>query len=71
MWNKDSFKFGGYFWPNGNIYLGNFKNDCVNGYGTFYSSGLNTIETGIWKEGRRLEINDKDTIPSTRYLSFL
>ena len=70
-WEKDSFKFGGYFWPNGNIYMGNFKNDCVNGYGTFYSSGLNTIETGIWKDGRRVEINDKDTIPSTRYLSFL
>ena len=71
IWEKDSFKFGEYFWPNGNIYLGNFKNDCVNGYGTFYSSALSTIETGLWKDGRRVDINDKDTIPSTRYLSFL
>ena len=70
-WEKDSFKFGEYFWPNGNIYLGNFKNDYVNGFGTFYCSALGTIETGIWKDGRRVDVNDKDTIPSTRYLSFL
>ena len=70
-WENDSFKFGEYFWPNGNIYLGNFQNDCVNGYGTFYNSSLSTIETGLWKDGRRVDINDKDTIPSTRYLSFL
>ena len=71
IWEKDSFKFGEYSWPNGNIYLGNFKNDCVNGYGTFYSSGMNTIETGLWKDGRRVDINDKENIPSTRYLAFL
>lgn len=71
IWEKDSFKFGEYYWPNGNIYLGNFQDDCVNGYGTFYSSSMSTIETGLWKNGRRLDINDKDTIPSTRYLSFI
>ncbi len=51
--------------------MGNFENDCVNGYQTFYSSGLNSIETGIWKDGRRVEINYKDIIPSTRYFFFL
>jgi len=70
-WEKDSFKFGQYFWPNGNVYLGNFQNDSVNGFGTFYNSTLSTIETGVWKDGRREDIRDKDTIPSTRYLSFL
>ena len=70
-WEKDSFKFGEYFWPNGNIYLGNFENDYVNGFGTFYCSGLSTIETGIWKEGRRVADTEKETIPTTRYLSFL
>ena len=70
-WEKDSFKFGQYFWPNGNVYLGNFQNDSVNGFGTFYNSILSTIETGVWKDGRREDIRDKDTIPSTRYLSFL
>jgi hypothetical protein len=69
-WEKDSFKFGEYFWPNGNIYLGNFENDYVNGFGTFYCAALGTIETGIWKDGRRIDVN-KDNIPSTRYLSFL
>ena len=70
-WEKDSFKFGQYIWPNGNIYFGNFENDSVNGYGTFYSSSMNTIETGIWKDGRRVQITDKENIPSTRYLSFI
>ena len=70
-WEKDSFKFGQYTWPNGNIYFGNFENDSVNGYGTFYSSSANTIETGIWKDGRRVQIIDKENIPSTRYLSFI
>ena len=70
-WEKDSFKFGQYFWPNGNVYLGNFQNDSVNGFGTFYNSTMSTIETGVWKDGRREDICDKDTIPSTRYLSFL
>ena len=70
-WNRDTFKFGFYYWPNGNIYVGNFNNDGVNGYGSFYSSYLGTIESGIWKDGKRENIYDKETIPSTRYLSFL
>ena len=70
-WNKDTFKFGFYYWPSGNIYVGNFNNDGVNGYGSFYSSFLGTIESGIWKDGKRENIYDKETIPSTRYLSFL
>ena len=70
-WSKDTFKFGIYHWPNGNVYVGNFKNDSVNGYGSFYSSLLGTIESGIWKDGKRENIYDKETIPSTRYLSFL
>ena len=70
-WIKDTFKFGVYRWPNGNIYIGNFNNDGVNGYGSFYSSLLGTIESGIWKSGKRENIHDKETIPSTRYLSFL
>ena len=70
-WEKDTFKFGTYYWPNGNIYLGNFNNDGVNGYGSFYSSLLGTIESGIWKDGKRENIYDKESIPSTRYLSFL
>ena len=70
-WVKDTFKFGTYFWPNGNIYFGNFSNEGVNGYGSFYSSLLGTIESGIWKDGKRENIYDKETIPSTRYLSFL
>ena len=70
-WENDSFKFGEYFWPNGNIYFGNFQNDYVNGFGTFYNRALSTIETGLWKDGKRVDINDKDTIPSTRYLCFL
>ena len=71
LWENDSFKFGQYCWPNGNIYLGNFKNDSVNGFGTFYNSALGTIETGEWKDGRRVDINQKDNIPATRYLSYL
>ena len=70
-WEKDEFKFGEYFWPNGNIYFGNFKNDSINGFGTFYNSYLNKFETGIFKEGRRLNITDSDSIPNIRYLSFL
>ena len=70
-WEKDTFKFGEYFWPNGNVFLGNFQNDTVNGFGTFYNGALGTIETGIWKNGKRVDINHKDIIPSTRYLSFL
>ena len=71
IWENDTFKFGEYSWPNGNIFLGNFQNDTVNGYGTFYNSALGTIETGLWKNGKRDDINHKDTIPATRYLSFL
>ena len=71
LWEKDTFKFGEYLWPNGNIFLGNFQNDTVNGYGTFYSSALGTIETGLWKNGKTDDINHKDNIPATRYLSFL
>ena len=70
-WVKDSYRFGTYYWPNGNIYIGNFNGDGVNGYGSFYSSLLGTIESGIWKSGKRDDIYDKETIPSTRYLSFL
>ena len=70
-WSKDTFKFGMYYWPNGNVYIGNFNNDGVNGYGSFYSSLLGTIESGVWKNGKRENIYDKETIPSTRYLSFL
>ena len=71
MWENDTFKFGEYLWPNGNVFLGNFQNDTVNGYGTFFNSYMGTIETGVWKNGRRGDIYHKDTIPSTRYLSFL
>ena len=71
LWENDTFKFGEYFWPNGNVFLGNFQNDSVNGFGTFYNGALGTIETGVWKNGKRVDINHKDTIPSTRYLSFL
>ena len=71
IWENDTFRFGEYFWPNGNVFLGNFQNDTVNGYGTFYNSALGTIETGLWKNGKRDDINHKDTIPATRYLSFL
>ena len=70
-WNNDSFKFGEYYWPNGNFFLGNFQNDSVNGYGTFYNGALGTIETGTWKNGKRENINNKDIIPSIRYLTFL
>ena len=70
-WKNDSFKFGTYSWANGNLFLGNFDNDSIEGMGTFYSAGLGTIETGLWKNGKRNEINHKDNIPATRYLSFL
>ena len=50
--------------------MGNFKNDSVNGYGTFYNSALGTIETGLWKKGKRDDIYNKDKIPSTRYIIF-
>ena len=70
-WKKDIFVFGKYLWPTGNIYIGNFDNNGVNGYGTFYSSALGTIESGVWKNGRREDINNKENIPSTRYISFL
>ena len=70
-WKNDSFKFGTYSWGNGNLFLGNFNNDSIEGMGTFYSAALGTIETGLWKNGKRIDINHKDNIPSTRYLSFL
>ena len=70
-WKKDIFVFGKYLWPTGNIYIGNFDNNGVNGYGTFYSSALGTIESGVWKNGRREDINNKENIPSTIYISFL
>ena len=70
-WNKDTFKYGIYYWPNGNVYIGNFNNDGVNGYGSFYSASMGTIESGIWKDGKRENIYDKETIPNTRYISFL
>ena len=38
--------------------------------GASSGAALGTIETGIWKDGRRIDVN-KDNIPSTRYLSFL
>ena len=71
LWENDSFKFGEYFWPNGNVFLGHFVNDTVNGFGTFYNGALGTIESGIWKNGKRVNINHKENIPSTRYLTFL
>ena len=71
LWKNDSLKFGEYSWPNGSIFFGNFQNDNVNGYGTFYNSSMGTIETGLWKNGKRDDINHKDTIPATRYLSYL
>ena len=71
LWEDDTFKFGEYFWPNGNVFFGHFHNDTVNGYGTFYNGALGTIETGVWKNGKRDDINHKDTIPSTRYLAYL
>lgn len=70
-WEKDTFKFGFYYWPSGNIYVGNFSNDGVNGYGSFYSSFLGTIESGMWKDGKRENIYDSENIPTTRYISFL
>ena len=70
-WNNDSFKFGTYSWPNGNLFLGNFENDTINGMGTFYCAALGTIETGMWKNGKRSNITKKEDIPSTRYISFL
>ena len=70
-WKDDTFKFGTYSWPNGNLFLGNFKGNTINGMGTFYSAGLGTIETGLWENGKRIDINHKDNIPSTRYLSFI
>jgi len=71
IWENDTFKFGKYTWPNGNVFFGNFQNDKVNGYGTFYNGALGTFETGIWKNGKRVDINHKDSIPSTRYITFL
>ena len=70
-WEDDTFKFGTYYWPNGNVFLGNFKNSSINGMGTFYIASLGTIETGLWENGKRSDINHKDNIPSTRYLSFI
>ena len=70
-WLDDSFKFGQYTWSNGNLFFGNFKNDTINGLGTFYNAALGTIETGMWKNGKRIEVNKKDNIPSTRYISFV
>jgi len=70
-WKNDSLKFGTYSWANGNLFLGNFDNDYIEGRGTFYNAALGTIETGMWKCGKRVDINQKDNIPSTRYLSFI
>ena len=70
-WKNDSLKFGTYSWANGNLFLGNFNNDYIEGRGTFYNAALGSIETGLWKSGKRVDINHKDNIPSTRYLSFI
>ena len=70
-WKDDTFKFGQYQWNNGNLFFGNYKNDTITGLGTFYNSALGSIETGIWKNGKREQIEKKDYIPSTRYLSFI
>ena len=71
LWENDSFKFGKYSWPNGNVFFGNFQDDSVNGFGTFYNGATGVIETGMWSNGKRVDINHRDVIPSTRYLSFL
>lgn len=70
-WINDTFKFGQYSWPNGNIFFGNFQNTSVNGFGTFYIESSGTFETGTWENGKRVNIDYKDNLPTTRYLSYL
>jgi len=47
--NKEG--FGSLFLTNSELYSGNFKNDLVNGQGTFYQKDGNAIQ-GMWSDNR-------------------
>ena len=47
-WEKSEFKIGTYYYPMGDIYEGEFKNNEKEGYGIFYYSD-GTIYEGEWK----------------------
>ena len=70
-WKDSKLKFGLYTWPSGHQYFGNFYNDEITGQGIYYNARTCRMDSGIFKDGRREEINYSETIPQRRYLLYL
>ena len=43
---------GKIYWPEGETYFGEIKNNLVNGYGIKHSTALNNAYTGQWKDDK-------------------
>ena len=70
-WKDSKLKFGLYTWPSGHQYFGNFYNDEITGQGIYYNARTCRMDSGVFKDGRREEINYSETIPQRRYLLYL
>ena len=70
-WKDSKLKFGLYTWPSGHQYFGNFCNDEITGQGIYYNARTCRMDSGVFKDGRREEINYTEVIPQRRYLLYL
>ena len=50
---------GTYYWPNGEKYVGGWKDDKRNGDGIFYGKDGEVVTSGVWKDDKLVEQNEK------------
>ena len=46
---------GHFFWPDGRIYEGMWKNGLQNGEGELFDPNLNKKRKGIWRNGKKIK----------------